>query len=58
MKADRTISLEELRQIQQSAFHLELLPKSNQVIVDYIKRFNVTDYTLKQWEQSCTQSQH
>jgi len=58
MKADRTISLEELRQIQQSAFHLELLPKSNQVIVDYVKRFNVTDYTLKQWETSCTLQPH
>ena len=58
MKAERTITVKELQELQKTAYHIELLPKLNQVVVDGFKRFNVTDYTLKQWEQSCTQSQH
>lgn len=51
MKAERTISLRELQELQKAQAVISLHPKSNQVVVDGFKRFNATDYTLEQFRK-------
>ena len=60
MKAERTITVKELQELQKTAYHIQMLPKLNQVVVDGFKRFNATDYTLAQFskDQLCTPSQY
>lgn len=57
MKAERTISVKELQEIQKTAFSVKLAPERNEVIVDGFKRFNATDYLFQQFKGDvCTPS--
>lgn len=59
MKAERTITVKELQELQKTAHVIALYPRRNEVVVDGFKRFNATDYTIQQFKGlPCTLSQH
>ena len=51
MKATRTITVDELRQLQAEKHAIAFYPSANEVVVDGFRRFNATDYLFQTFKQ-------
>ncbi len=51
MKATRTITVDELRQLQAEKHAIAFYPRANEVVVDGFRRFNATDYLFQTFKQ-------
>lgn len=51
MKATRTITVEELKRLQDEKHAIAFSPRANEVVVDGFRRFNATDYLFQTFKQ-------